>query len=430
MNLRTSLDVKQAVLQKAGEQLDGTSPFDDRVLEYVNDAYQASISGGSEWGTDIDEPWIWAQRKEPIILVLEPPYEAGTVTLTAGSEEGTFSVAPTTSLSGYFLRIESRSEIFRITSHTAGDTAFEIDSEYTDESGSFVFKAIPLDYEVEDNRIVVTARNQKVDFDEGAGELSFTIAEGSYSASEFAADLETGLNTAGNETYTVTYDSVLRQFIFTTTGGNFTFLFVTGTNALKSIQPLVGYDVLDVNVVNEPMSTYPLNAIQRLVAPATVYRDRNAFAQSAKDQGKIYGLSLEAFEEHHPLTMLNEGIPDRFTIVEERASGSLRIRFNKYVEKRTRVELRYIPIPFDLQDNAVSVPLVPRAFRPFLVYAATQLLMQDKSDSRAQEQLQLAQQKLKAMQNDNRTEIKHVSKDLGRIIPRKDTMRVRRTLLR
>ena len=122
-NFRNTNDLKISVLERAGELIDGTSPFDSRALKYINNIQQSLVSGGNEFGIDVDEAWSWAKATQPLILTLEPVVETGTVTVTLGSTVGAFSSAPAASQEGFFLKLEARDEYFRIRSHAAGATA-------------------------------------------------------------------------------------------------------------------------------------------------------------------------------------------------------------------------------------------------------------------------------------------------------------------
>lgn len=147
-NLTTSQDCKQAVLQHAGELTGGTSAYNTRAMTYLNRMLLELCSGGDTFVPDMGEPWEWAKAQHPGTLVLQPAYNTGAVTLTAGSANGSFSVAPTTSMAGRMLKITGRQEFFRILTHTASATAFTIDVAYTDESGTFDFNAYKLDYDL------------------------------------------------------------------------------------------------------------------------------------------------------------------------------------------------------------------------------------------------------------------------------------------
>lgn len=440
-NLRTTTDLKNEVLRKAGEPTDGTSAFATRAVAYLNEVYQGLVSGGNEFGIDIDEPWVWAKSSKPIILTLEPALSTGTVTLTLGSTNGTFSSAPTDSQEGRYLKIEARDEYFRIRSHSAGGTAFEIDQPYTEASGTFNYKSIKLDYTLTDDYIIVDDTNDKINFSENTTtELTATLTQGVYSVSDYATEVKTQLDTAGAETYTVTFDSLTRKFTLLQ-GGSSTFdlFFATGTNVARSASGTLGFDVVNSTGAKSYSSIYPLNGIQRLVRPMTTYRDQdvNVFFFEGLEGffrrriggigtgdgfGKIYGVGNNTMLRDYPLTQLPEGVPDRFAEIGYDENGLITVRFNRYPKEKTRVEIDYIPIIRDLQDNVASVPLVPKSFRPYLVFAASYYLLIDKSDNKAATFFSLAQAKLKALVNATRERTSITGNNYGRIIPRRDML--------
>jgi len=436
-NFRTSQDIKKEVLARAGELTDGTSDFDARVMEHLNNAYHSLISGGNEFGPDVDEQWIWARSKRPAVLTLLPAVEDGTVTLTKGSTVGTFSSAPTDSQEGRYLKIEARDEYFRIRTHAAGGTAFEIDQEYTEDTGTFNFRSIRLEYELSDDLVVVDSTNNKIDFQEAASTpLVAILTAGVYSTSEIATELKTQLEISGAATYTITFDSLTRKF--TTVAATPTILeFLNATGANKDRAFLVkelNYSVKDLTGALTYTSEIALNAISRLIRPMTVYRDTeiNTFFlegthlqgrrphTAISSRGKIFSVGLATMLNNYPLVQLAQGVPDRFAETEERDNGVSSVRFNRYPDRETRIEVDYLPTPLDLQDNATSIPLVPRAYRLYLVHAATYFLMLEKSDNKASTELQLTQAKLRALVNHNRSELGITGNNYARLIPRRD----------
>lgn len=144
-------DLKKKVLRHCGEVDDGTSVYDQngQVLEYLNKAYLAVISGGNEFDFELSKPWSWAVKKDPSVVILQPAYQTGTVSLTQGSKSITFSVAPTASLTGYLLQVSDRPDYMRIAGHAAGSTSATLDANYADATLSgAAFKAIVIDYKL------------------------------------------------------------------------------------------------------------------------------------------------------------------------------------------------------------------------------------------------------------------------------------------
>lgn len=434
---RNTNDLKKDALERVGELTDGTSDLDTRAVKYLNDAYQGLFAGGSEFGVDMDEFWIWAKAKRPIIVTLQPAIETGTVTLTNGSTDGTFSSAPVASQEGRFLKIEARDEYFRIRSHSGGATAFEIDEGYTEDSGTFNFKSIQLEYEVSDDLIVVDGTNNLIPFgDSVTGEFSATVPDGVYSPTEWATAAKTAMETAGGQIYTITFNTITRKFTIASDGATFFLDWSTGSSLESSASVEIGYDVIDLTGAVSYEAQNSLHAIYRIFRPMAVFRDidpnifffegvnthfafRNHTNVGQIEQGKIFGIDFGTMIKQFPLTHLTEGTPDKFAELDLRENGVSKVRFNRFPSQETRVEIEYIPVPQDLKDNTSSVPKVPRAFRPYLVHAAAYFLMLDKSDNRAQTEFQLAQAKLNGMIRANRSTLKQTSNNFARLIPRR-----------
>jgi hypothetical protein len=418
--VNTTSDIVSAVLKRCGENSDGSSLFQDRVINYVNEAQLAAIAGGSEFGPDIDDPWAWALSTYPVVITLEPPYKTGSVSLTKNSVSATFSSAPTNSLEGWFLKIQDRNEFFRIVQHTAGATAFTIDQPYPKETGATLsFEALKLEYDLSDDLIVINSSNNRIDFQESAGsELNATLAVGGYTPSNLATEIKTQLDAAGGETYTVTFDSITRKFTISHGGSFLQLSFGDGTNVPLSAAKVLGYPESNQTGSVSYTSTESVNAILRLVAPLVTY---DYDERSATEEGSIDLVAHTEFIKNYPLTRLHNRIPDYATIIREKSNGIKTVRFNGYVETATRVEVPFIPYPVPLGNTASSYPIIPQSHRSFLVYAASYWLMKDKSDNRAADNFQLAKEKLRAMQNQHRKTSELGSKYYAKMIPRRDS---------
>lgn len=432
---RNAQDIKRDALSRAGELTDGTSDYDSDALKYINDAYHGLFAGGSEFGVDIDEMWAWAKSKYPVILTLDPAEETGTITLVLGSRDGTFSIAHATSQVGRYLKIDNRDEYFKIVAHAPGATAFELDQAYTEASGTFNFKSIPLDYELSQDVIIIDEYNNKLDFgDAASGEFTATLSYGSYSPAELATHIQTQMGAVGGQSYAVSFNTQKRTFSISTDGTNLFLDFASGSNVAISVASSIGYDIANLSGATSQEAQNPINAIYRIFGPMQTFRDIDpnmyffegvnasygGYSPSVNtDQGKIYATDFMSLVQDYPLTHLIQGTPDRFAIVNQKDNGILNLRFNRYPSKKTRVVVEVIEVPHDLKDNTASIPLVPRAFRSYLSHAAAHYLMLDKSDNRSNTEFQLAQAKLRGLINYNRTTLKIAGQNFGRVIPRR-----------
>jgi len=424
---RTTADLVDSVLRRSGELTDGNSPFESQALDYLNEIHQTIINGGNEFDVNVDENWTWAKSKQPIIIELHPKHDTGTVSLTSGSESGSFSSAPSASMEGRYLLIDNRPEKMKIISHAGGNAAFELDSAYVGTTGSALgYKAVMLDYELKSSYYIVNEDNQIINFEETSGtELTATLTVGSYTASDLASEIKTQLDSAGASTYTVSYNAINEKFTLLSDGGGgggiFSILGATGTDTYRNAHDLLGLDNKDYTLALTYSGIYIKDGICRLFESLNVH--------GAEGQYKIAGISELKMSNDYPINNITEGIPEHFAQVKESSDGRLVVRFDKYPKNLTRVEVDYIPIAKDLKDNAASVPLLPRTFMQILEFGACFYLLVDKEDSKAQSYATLAGAKLKAMVKQNRKELSKTGKHFGSVIPRLDRMRRSRKLI-
>ena len=426
---RTTADNLDLILMNGGEVTNGNSPYETQVLNFYNRAHFAFLAGGTiDLGKDatveIDEVFPWARSVRPLILELQPKYDTGTIDLTQGSEAGTLSAASASSLAGWHIKIDGRDEWFKIAAHTAAGTAVELDAAYPDETGAALsFEARKLDYDLVPDYIVIDSSNNKLQFQEAAGTtLTATLTSGTYTPSALCTEIVTQLGTTGGTpVYTATYSAVTRKFTLGSdrAGGAVFVLVGTGDQSAFSAHKTLGFD--DENTTNAASisSTYVLGGIARLIEPMKIHK---------ASEGLIYGIDSESFSRNDPFNMIDEGNPDRFTVIKENQDGALTVRFNRYPTEKTRVEVEYVPVPRDLKDNSASIPLVPRKFVEAMEYAATAHLMLVKSDDRAQTYVNLAQGKLMAILNQHRGQQVRAGKNFGKVIPRADKLGPRRRL--
>lgn len=418
---RTSADLIDSALSKAGEVTNGNSPYETYALNYLNRLHFTLLAGGTipigkDQTAEIDEIWPWSRARSPLILELQPKYETGTISLTEGSEAGTLSVASASSLQGWHLRVKGRDEWLKIATHSAGGTAIEFDGAYPDDTGATLsFEAVKFDYELVPSYITVDDNNNKIQFQEAAGVTQTgTLTNGVYSPSSLISHVATILNsTGGTPAYTGSYSAVTRKFTIASdrAAGAIFVLVGTGSQSEFSIHKTLGFDDEDTTNAASVTSTYVLGALCRVVEPMKVHK-------GASHDGSIYGVDNEAFQRDYPFSIVGQGIPTRFSVVREMSDGTMTVRFNKYPPDKTRVEVEHVPLPRDLKDSSASIPLIPRKHIDLLEDAVVFYIMLDKSDDRAQMYAQLVQGKLKAMIAQNRGQQVRTGKHFGQIVPR------------
>lgn len=141
--------LKIKVLQKCGEVTDGTSSYDtgqpkDCVLDYLNKAQLFVLSGGNEFVPELSKPWPWAISPNSNILLLQPNIDTLSFSVTYGSTAVTISGIPkdqfgnNISIQGWWLRITSLPQWYKITAHTIGATTCTIDFGYADATASLL----------------------------------------------------------------------------------------------------------------------------------------------------------------------------------------------------------------------------------------------------------------------------------------------------
>ena len=234
----------------------GTSPLQAAALLYLNQIHNTVITGGNELEVDVDESWIWARARRPLILNLNPPVTAGNVTLTLGSTAGTFSANPqvngaSASVEGWYLKPDNGPEIYRIIQHTSGATTFALDAAFPQTSYASTFHCFQLEYDLIPAYLVADNFNDTLDFIEsGTTVLSGTITHGSYTPAGYATAVAAALNAAGTHgnTYSASYDTLQRLFTVTSAlNGTGTPIFTlkgNGTNFYRSGWNELGFDYL------------------------------------------------------------------------------------------------------------------------------------------------------------------------------------------
>ncbi len=91
----------------------------------------------------------------------------------------------------------------------------------------------------------VDQNNGSLDFSEGGGEIQATVPVGSYTMTEFAAEVQAALNQVGGQTYTVTVDRNNRRLTISA-AGTFELLITTGTRIGTTVYTLAGFTGADL----------------------------------------------------------------------------------------------------------------------------------------------------------------------------------------
>lgn len=92
---------------------------------------------------------------------------------------------------------------------------------------------------------VVTEDENKIDFDEGGGELTAVIPPGNYLLEDLATEIATQMTLVGDDTYSCSYSSSTGIWTIESDGVGFDLLFLTGSNTAETFAPIIGFPVLD-----------------------------------------------------------------------------------------------------------------------------------------------------------------------------------------
>jgi len=151
----------------------------------------------------------------------------------------------------------------------------------------------------------VTAENNTLDFNEGAGELVATISVGSHTATEFCQALKTALDAAGALTYTVNFNRLTRKITVSATG-NFSLLKTSGDHVGASPWSLMGFtQVGDLSgaatytgATASGDAYYPQFKLQDYVGPEDLQQAVDAVVtKSASGRPEVYKFGIEKFIE-------------------------------------------------------------------------------------------------------------------------------------
>lgn len=409
---RTTADILDETLTKAGEPTNGNSPFESTALTYLNKMHHFIICGGNTFNLEVDEAWVWARSKQPITFELLPAYVSGSIQATAGALGISFTTASAVSLEGWHIRATNKSTVYKITNHTASSTVAQLDSVFLDDTGTYGYKAFKLDYEVFPNYMYVDSSNDRLDYQETAvSTLSATLTHGAYSQSAYLTHILARLVATGTATWTGAYDSITKAFSITSSVTS-SLYGKSGPNPKRSAMVTLGFDRLDYTAATSFTSTYTPNQIARLIEPLKAF--------NREDQPFIYSTDPIKMQEEYPMSSVGERIPDRFCRIMEDPGGSVWVRFNGFPKDKMKVTADWIPQPIDLQDNSTSYPLLPRPDLDVLINGAAAMIAFDKEDSKWEGLFGLAKNGLEAMRKKNRALLFKTGASFGQITPRAD----------
>lgn len=432
---RNSADIINEILQKSGEPTNGNSPYTTRAITYANKVHHAIVGGGSFLNINVDEPWVWARAHFPIVVELQPAFTTGTLNVQTGSNNISFSQAPTnpytgsaSSVEGWHIQASGLSTIYKIMQHTAGSTSAQIDSSFVDTISQASFRCFQIDYPIFPTYMYVDSSNDRFDFVENGtagvttSNLTAILQHGSYTPVNLASSLAALLNSTGTASYGASFDTVANTF-FVTANQTFGLKGATGPNAGKrSALPSLGYDVLDQTGAMSYTGTYMPNQVGRLIEPFKM------FMQNWTKENFCYSTDPIKMQEDFPISRISQRFPDRFCRISENNNGVIWVRFNAYPIQLTKLVCDWIPQPVDLQNNTASFTKLPRADVDTLIHGASAMILFDKSDSKYSGIAKFCSDGLDAMKKKNHGLLFRTGLNFGQIIPRLDLNRPLRHL--
>lgn len=200
---------------------------------------------------------------------------------------------------------------------------------------------------------IVTSDNNYIDFDEGSGEVSVTLRNGSYTLEEFAEEIATQM-TVGSllpQTYTANVSRETRQITIVSDTSNFELLVTSGSHVGASAYALAGY----------------------------TGADRTGAQSYTGNLG-----SGDSFEAQFPLQSLTD-----FSEQKQYLDSSVNVAASGYVEVVSFGAVRYLDCDIKFQTNTPQKRLImndPQGFenlKAFMEYAVQKGRMEFMLDSSA-----------------------------------------------
>jgi hypothetical protein len=153
MAYESTTELRNLLSEETGEITPSSSTL-SRFLNLLDLANKTLHAGGGI--LDIDKNnrsnkrpimFAWARSTNPIVQNFSAPISTGTIAATQSSTTVTFSSAPAASVAGWYLRIGSDPEVYRISAHTGGVTTATLDAAYIQSTVSAgTFEVFKLDY--------------------------------------------------------------------------------------------------------------------------------------------------------------------------------------------------------------------------------------------------------------------------------------------
>lgn len=134
---------------------------------------------------------------------------------------------------------------------------------------------------------VIASENDKIDFDEGASELTATLTAGTYSVRGLATHIKAQMESAGALTYTIKYSTKTGKY---TISGSSTFSLLpySGSNWDRTAYPTLGFDAdEDYDDVTSQSAEYSVFGVPDEVVLAATLASANAYHMSRHGDNRL-----------------------------------------------------------------------------------------------------------------------------------------------
>jgi len=159
-NLTTVNDILLDALWKAGEITDPTmattsDPFYLKGLNYINEVHLDLKRGNGPQSPDANITFRWAIKDPASVLILEPKYDTGTISVANNSASATLSTVSAASRAGWYLIIPGEDDVPRVLTHIGGSAAVTLDGVWTGDTGATeTFKLVNIQYDLGSSDII------------------------------------------------------------------------------------------------------------------------------------------------------------------------------------------------------------------------------------------------------------------------------------
>lgn len=143
----------------------------------------------------------------------------------------------------FFVILRSADRLPDSTSST--QFTLDLDSLFTRDSEEEKFQLTPVSITIPYTQYVVDTHNQNIYFQENGVDVNAVLTPGFYNATDLATEIESVMNAAGANTYSVTNNTLTYTFTIARTAGAVTFNFTWGTNTSNSARKLMGFSAAD-----------------------------------------------------------------------------------------------------------------------------------------------------------------------------------------